>query len=362
MKTTSFLKQLGMAPLAVAAMMLPGAGLAADAWFPYPAEQTEPAFAADGTRSAVTYEALDKAEKAWNICAALPHMKDAYWLGVDYGLIEEARRLGVKMNITEAGGYTELANQISQIEDCVAGGADAVIIGAISSDGLNSVISEVADQGIPVIDVINGISSDKLTAKALVSFATMGSEIGNYLAEKHPEGSDEVTVGWFPGPAGAGWVEAANTGFMQAVEGSAVKVLEPRYGDTGKEAQLKLVEDVLQANPDMDYIAGTAVTAEAAQGLIRERGLMGETGILAFYLTPGVWTGIERGFITAAPADSMVIQARMAVDQAVRALEGKDYIKHVGPKIFVINQDNINDTDRSAVLPPEDFSPVFSVE
>jgi protein TorT len=233
----------------------------------------------------VTYVALDKAEKAWSICAALPHMKDAYWLGVDYGLVEEARRLGVKLNVTEAGGYTELANQISQIEDCVAGGADAVIIGAISFDGLNSVISEVTSKGIPVIDVVNGVSSQDIAAKALVSFNTMGSEIGNYLAEKHPEGSEEVVVGWFPGPAGAGWVEAANTGFMDAVAGSAVKVLEPRYGDTGKETQLKLVEDVLQANPEVNYIAGTAVTAEAAQGVIRARGLMDQVGILSFYLT-----------------------------------------------------------------------------
>lgn len=362
MKTTSRINLLRFASLAVSAAMLPASAMAAEAWFPYPAEQTEPAFAADGVRSPVTYEALEKAEKAWNICASLPHMKDAYWLGVDYGLVEEARRLGVKLNVTDAGGYTELANQISQIEDCVAGGADAVIIGAISSDGLNSVISEVADKGIPVIDVINGISSDKISGKALVSFHTMGTEIGKYLAEKHPEGSDEVTIGWFPGPAGAGWVEAANTGFMAAVEGSAVNVLEPRYGDTGKEAQLKLVEDVLQANPDVDYIAGTAVTADVAQSAIRSRGLTDQVGILAFYLTPGVWTGIERGFITAAPADSMVIQSRMAVDQAVRILEGKDYIKHVGPKIYVINQDNIADTDRNTVLPPEGFSPVFSVE
>ncbi len=347
---------------ALTAAFLPGAALAQDAWFPYPAEETTPAFDAGGTRSAVTYEALDKSEKAWSICAVLPHMKDAYFLGVDYGLVEEARRLGVKLNVTEAGGYTELATQISQIEDCVAGGADAVIVGAISFDGLNSVIAEVAGKGIPVIDVINGVSSQDIAAKALVSFNTMGSEIGKYLAEKHPAGSDEVTVGWFPGPAGAGWVEAANTGFMAAVEGSAVTVLEPRYGDTGKEAQLKLVEDVLQANPEVDYIAGTAVTAEAAQGALRSRGLAEQTGILAFYLTPGVWTGIERGFITAAPADSMVIQARMAVDQAVRILEGKDVIKHVGPRIFVINQDNIAETDRSTVLPPEDFSPVFSVQ
>ncbi|WP_066702819.1 TMAO reductase system periplasmic protein TorT [Celeribacter ethanolicus] len=334
----------------------------AEDWYPYEAEEVTPAFSTDGTASAVTYTPLEKADEAYDICVSFPHMKDAYWLGVDYGVTEEAKRLGVKMNLVEAGGYTELAKQVSQIEDCVAAGADAVIIGAISYDGLNNVIKETAAKGIPVIDVINGVSSPDISAKSLVSFYTMGFETGKYLAEKHPAGSDPAKVGWFPGPAGAGWVEAANSGFMEAVKGSAVEVLEPRYGDTGKEAQLKLVEDVLQSDPDVSYLAGTAVTAEAAQGLLRERGLTDEIGLLAFYMTPGVYTGIQRGMIAAAPADSMVIQGRIAMDQAVRIIEGKDYVQHVGPKIFVVDSDNIGDLSRDAILPPEGFRPVFSVE
>lgn len=343
---------------------LPATAYADAAWYPYPAEEVSPAFAADGTTSEVTYEALAAAAKPWNICVSFPHMKDAYWLGVNYGVADEAERLGVNLNVVEAGGYTELNRQISQIEDCVSGGADAVVVGAISFDGLNNVIGEVAAKGIPVIDVINGVSSGDIKAKSLVSFKTMGYETGAYLASKHPAGSDAVKVGWFPGPAGAGWVEAAHAGFMEAVEGSAVEVLEPRFGDTGKETQLKLVEDVLQANPEVRYLAGTAVTAEAAQGLIRERGLSGlkgEVDLLAFYMTPGVYTGIERDFILAAPADSMVVQGRIAIDQAVRILEGKDYVQHVGPKIFVVDPSNIGEVERTNILPPNGFSPVFTV-
>jgi protein TorT len=343
------------------AVAIPATAFAEGEWFPYDALEVTPAFSADGTVSAVTYTPLESAEKAWNICVSFPHMKDAYWLGVNYGVSAEAARLGVNMNNVEAGGYTELAKQITQIEDCVAGGADAVVIGAISFDGLNNVIGEVVGQGIPVIDVVNGVSSSDISAKSLVSFKVMGAETGRYLAEKHPAGSEAVKVGWFPGPAGAGWVEAAHAGFMEAVEGSAVVVLEPRFGDTGKEAQLKLVEDVLQADPDVRYLAGTAVTAEAAQGLIRERSLQGKVDLLAFYMTPGVYTGIERGFILAAPADSMVVQGRIAIDQAVRILEGKEYVQHVGPKIFVVDPSNIADVPRGDILPPEGFSPVFSV-
>ncbi len=340
---------------------IPLSALAEGAWYPYDAEEVTPAFSADGSVSPVVYTPLEAAEKAWNICVSFPHMKDAYWLGVDYGVADEAARLGVNLNIVEAGGYTELNRQLSQIEDCVSSGADAVVVGAISYDGLNNVIGEVTSKGIPVIDVINGVSSTDISAKSLVSFRTMGFETGAYLAANHPAGSDPVKVGWFPGPAGAGWVEAAHAGFMEAVEGSAVEVLEPRFGDTGKETQLKLVEDVLQANPEVRYLAGTAVTAEAAQGLIRERGLKGKVDLLAFYMTPGVYTGIKRGFILAAPADSMVIQGRVAIDQAVRILEGKEYVKHVGPKIFVVDPSNIEDVSRENILPPEGFSPVFTV-
>lgn len=348
--------------LATSVMALAISGSAfAESWYPYPAQAIEPPFAADGKSVDVSYTPVEKAEKPWNICVSFPHMKDAYWLGVDYGVAEQAKDAGVKMNLVEAGGYTELNKQISQIEDCVAGGAQAVVIGAISFDGLNNLVSEIKKKNIPVIDVINGISSPDVTAKSLVSFYTMGFETGAYLAKKHPAGSEEVKVGWFPGPAGAGWVEAANKGFLEAIKGSAVVALEPKYGDTGKEAQLKLVEDALQANPDIRYIAGTAVTAEAAQGLIRERDLKGKVDLLAFYMTPGVYEGIKRGFILAAPADSMVIQGRIAIDQAIRALEGKEFVKHVGPKIFVVDPSNIETVPQTNILPPDGYKPVFSV-
>ena len=348
--------------LAAALVVLGAAPARAADWFPYQAEAVNPPFAADGKTSMVEYVPLKKASKKWDICVSFPHMKDAYWLGVDYGVVEEARRLGVKMELSEAGGYTNLNKQISQIEDCVARGASAVVIGAISADGLNNLVKTITAKKIPVIDVINGINSPDVSAKSLVSFYTMGQSAGEYLAKLHPAGGKPAKVGWFPGPAGAGWVEAAHKGFMDAVKGSALQVLDPKYGDTGKEAQSKLVEDVLQGNPDLAYIAGTAVTAEAAQGIVRSRNLEKKVKIMAFYMTPGVYDGIQKGRIMAAPADSMVIQGRIAIDQAVRLLEGKDVVKHVGPKIFVVDQTNIKTVKHDTILPPVSFKPVFTVK
>ncbi|MCR9212290.1 MAG: TMAO reductase system periplasmic protein TorT [Proteobacteria bacterium] len=345
---------------AMATVIGAGSATAAD-WYPYPVQIWEPAFDMSSPRNDIEYQPLDKAAEKWDICVSFPHMKDAYWLAVNYGVAAEAERLGVQMQLVEAGGYTNLNTQISQIEDCVASGADAVIIGAISFDGMNNLVKEIRGKGVPVIDIINGMSSKELSAKSLVSFGEMGFKAGEYIAKKHPKGSEPVKVAWFPGPPGAGWVEAGNKGFQDAVKGSAIEVVETKYGDTGKEVQLKLVEDTLEAHPDIEYVVGTAVTAEAAVGLLRSRDLLDDIKIMSYYFTPGVYQGINRGQILAAPTDSPVIQGRVAVDLAVRILEKKDYQKHVGPKLYVIDDGNVKSFDRNSSLAPDSFKPTFSV-
>lgn len=347
--------------IGVAALMLGVQAASAEDWAPVTVDVWTEAFNMESPRKEMQYTPLESASGDWDICVSFPHMKDAYWTAVDYGVVEESRRLGVKMQLVEAGGYTNLNKQISQIEDCVAGGADAVVIGAISFDGLNNLVGQLREQNIPVIDVINGMSSPELSAKSLVSFGEMGFKAGKYVADLH-EGGESVKVAWFPGPAGAGWVEAGNAGFQEAIADSNIEVVETKYGDTGKEVQLKLIEDTLEAHPDIKYVIGTAVTAEAAVGLLRSRGLLGDIKIMSYYFTPGVYQGILRGQILAAPTDSTVIQGRIAIDQAVRILEGKDFEKHVGPQLYVIDDSNVKSFDRDAALAPDSFRPVFTVD
>jgi protein TorT len=337
------------------------AASAAGNWYPFKVDVWDELFP-KGAGKQVEYSPLDKASKKWDICVSFPHMKDAYWLAVDYGVVAESQRLGVKMTLVEAGGYTNLPKQISQIEDCVAAGAQGVVIGAISQDGLNNLVKEIRGKNIPVIDVINGISAPELSAKSLVSFYDMGLQAAKYIAKQHPAGSGKVKVAWFPGPPGAGWVEDGNKGFLEGVKGSDIEVVETKYGDTGKEVQLKLVEDTLESYPDIKYIVGTSPTADAAIGLLRDRGLTDKINVMSYYFTPPVYEGIKAGTILAAPTDSAVIQGRVAIDQVVRLLEGKEVYKRVSPQIYVIDKSNIGSFDYNSSLAPPDFKPTFSVD
>ena len=56
----------------------------------------------------VNYQPLEKAQKKWRICASYPHLKDSYWLSVNYGMVLEAERLGVALQVVEAGRLGQL--------------------------------------------------------------------------------------------------------------------------------------------------------------------------------------------------------------------------------------------------------------
>lgn len=312
--------------------------------------------------SEVEYLPLEKASKPLRLCVSFPHMKDAFWLAANYGVVEEAKRLGVAVQVLDAGGYTALNNQISQVENCVAGGGNAVVLGAISEEGSANLVAELAKKNIPVIDAFNGVKSDKIAARVLTSPRNEGLRAGQYLAGQHPAGSPVVRVAWFPGPAGAGFVQLFNDGFNEAIKGSAIELVETKYGDLGKEVQSRLIEDVLQTHKNIDYIAGGAVTAEAAVPVLRARGLAGKTKVVSVYLTPGVYQNLTAGRIEASGMAPVVLTARIAVDQAVRAAQGDPLLKNVEPIGQVYGSADAKQIPLDEVLAPASFKPVFTVK
>lgn len=318
-----------------------------------PFDDTSPAVAVD-------YRPLARAEQPWRLCVLYPHLKDAYWLSVNFGMVEEAERLGVAFDVFEAGGYPNVTRQIDQLKGCAGEEFDAVILGAVSYAGLTPAVEEIAGSK-PVVAAVNDIDDSGITAKASVPWYDMGAAAGRFIASRHPAGSRKVTVAWFPGPDGAGWVRFVEAGFREAIAESSAEVAATRFGDTGLEQQVLLVEEVLDEFPQIDYLVGSGPMAEAAVSLLRARGKSGQVGVVSTYLSHGVYRGLMRGRILAAPTDSPVLQGRLSVEMAVRALEGQLTVAHAGPAISVLTPDTVSGTPVAESLAPASFVPVFSL-
>jgi len=330
-------------------------------WHPLEIDVWDPPFNKELKRKSGTYKALEKASRKWRICVSIPHLKDPYWAAVNYGLIDQAKQLGVSLRLVEAGGYGHLDVQRKQIEDCMASGADGLIVSGISAVGLNDLVARYYDGGKVVIDMINGLATDKVTARAGVDFWDTGFVAASYIVNLQKKTSKPARVAWFPGPEGAAWVGQGDKGFRAGIKGSNVELVATHFGDTGRAAQRKLIKEVLANNTKLDFIVGTTVSAVEAVDQLRKSGRNKEVKVLSYYYGPGVHKGIKRGSVVAAPTDLQALQARMSVDLAVRALEGKPYPKHIAPKVIMVDKSNFRSFDESTSLPPRGFRPIFSI-
>jgi protein TorT len=259
----------------------------------------------DAARTQQTYTLLPYKDRDWTVCVSLPHIKDSYWLAVNYGVTDQAKHLGINMRLSHAGGYDNIELQKQQILECVAHGGNAVVAASVTRDGLNSLVETLAKRGIPTVDLVNGISSPAVAAHATVDYGEMGRNVAVYITRNLTHAQSPAKLAWLPGPYLAGWVQDGNKGFRETLP------------------------------------------QQAAQ--------------MSYYLTAGVYRGIKRGQILAAPTDSPVLQGRIAIDQAIRILEKQPYGYHVSPVIHMIDERNLDTYPRSHSLAPSGFRPTFVV-
>ena len=195
----------------------------------------------------------------------LPHGKDNYWWGVAWGLAQEAERLNITLGIYEAGGYLHLDKQREQLQHCRRLKADAFIVAAISATGLEQELQQLAQDGIPVVDLVNGIDSAHVSARSLVSFADMAATAALYVFNRQHNATTALKIGWLPGPAEAKWVQDAEMGLHAALQGKNALLQHGGYGATESFVQANLVQNFFRFNKqDVDVVIANAVAAELA--------------------------------------------------------------------------------------------------
>lgn len=317
-----------------------------------------------------------------NIAVLFPHLKDPFWVAVNYGIWHEAKRLGVGIHLQHAGGYRNLGKQVKQLESVLANDSiDGVIIGAVQykKRKLEDIYQKFHQKGIPIVSVINDSYTPTIQAKAVVSWRDLGFQAGKYLVEH--SGEKKIKVAVFPGPKGSGWAPDSYDGFLQAIEESGskhrIEIMKPIWGDTGDKAQRHQVNFILKRNENIDYIVGNALAAAAAvtqgpngepAGIDKYQQSHPGLQVISTYIIQGVYDLIEQKKILASSTDLMKDQGIMAVDMMVRILNGEipgsrgiSFPFRSGPIVPIITQSNIHQWAYEKLFGSRDFEAIFDL-
>ncbi|MES2012700.1 MAG: TMAO reductase system periplasmic protein TorT [Pseudomonadota bacterium] len=312
------------------------------------------------------YAIASPASKPWRVAFLFPHIKDPYWIGCSYGVISEAKRLGIAVDILLANGYDDTAGQLRNMDEAITAKYDAIVISPTSMTANNASITKARSQGIPVFELANDSSSDDLKMKVTTSLKGMGKDATEWIInDAKKRGLKAINIALLPGPVDAGWVKGEVDGTREAARNASIKVniVDIKYGDSGRVKQSQLATQLLtEHGKKLDYILGCTGCAPAVILPLKQAGLNTKVRVVAYDLTREIAGLIHKGEIVAAVDTKAVSQARVTTNAVVNFLEGrtKELPNTILIKLGLVDSSNYATYPFDTSTAPEDYPPVIS--
>lgn len=289
------------------------------------------------------------------IAVMLPAAGDPYFKLKSFGYIDEGKKLGYDVKIYDAGGYGNLQKQVSQIEDVITRKVAGIVLVPASSDGTVPVVEKAVAAGIPVINDGIATHSDKVTGFVGEPSYVMTELLAAYTADKL---GGQGNVVMLSGPSGLDLTKLRVDGFKDYLaKYPGMKVVAEKFTSTASAEALTTMQDYLQAHPDLKavYTFNGPIAVGAVQALRAAGKKPGEVLVLTTDMEVETERLIEEGWIQATIVSQPVTMARLAVQRAVEAAEGKTIPKETLTQASMITSSTAKTVDLSGQSVPADW-------
>lgn len=301
------------------------------------------------------------ADKPYKIGVSVPHLKSSYFVNNAYGIFKEAEKSGCKsVTFLAAKGYDDLETQISQTENLVELGVDAIISAPISSEGNIRSLEEAIKRGIQVF--FFGQSCDIRDHSGM--FAPNNFIMGQMQAEwtaRKLGGKGKVIL--LSGPAGANWTIVNYEGIMAGFSKyPGIEIIDQKWSDVDPAIGMEITEKMMTIYPEVDAFICSDVIGHGSAQAVRAAGKQDEILVVMTYPENATLSMIEKGLVDYAINTPLVATTEMLVSHVIRMLNNPSD-KLAGAIFFVdaieITKENVNTIDLSRVFAPVDWTVPF---
>lgn len=270
-------------------------------------------------------------------------LQHQFFIDIDNGIKKAAEELGV--NLLTNDPNQDLAKQVAAVEDYIQKGVDGLILMATDNAGVVPVIEEAHDKGIPVITADAVVESPSVATFIGTANYNAGLELGNYFKEyleKNRKDDDEIKIGVVTSIQA--YVQQDRLkGFKDALKDVEKVVFLNDQPGYDREESMRAVENILQANPDVDFIFATAENSVLGSLAAIESANAKDIKILGFDVNKEAAAGIKNGHILAMIQQQPELIGELAVKAAVDAINGKELEKNIDVPVILMDQENVEE-------------------
>lgn len=269
-----------------------------------------------------------------------PGSGNPFWAAVEAGAMERAKELGVDVIVLAPPQESDIQSQISQIEDQLTKGIDAMALAPTDPNALKPVVDQAQKQGVGVVFI------DTKGVNEGVSFIGTNNENGAALAAdyicKAVEKGSEVAIlqGIITQSTGQARAKGSHDGMTAC--GLKVVAEQPADWDTGK-AQ-SVMENILTGNPNIKAVfASNDNMALGAVQAIKSAGLAGKIVVVGFDANPNAAESVLAGDMAATVAQNPKNMGRFGVEYALKVKHGEKIDAVIDTGTVLVTKDNAAD-------------------
>ncbi|MEK7794595.1 MAG: ABC transporter substrate-binding protein [Candidatus Hydrogenedentota bacterium] len=264
-----------------------------------------------------------------------------FWLTVKQGGEAAGKELGVEIIWTGPAKETEVARQISIVQDMVSRPVNAIVMAACDANALVDTIKSAMDAGVPVVTIDSGVNSD-VPVSFVATDNIKGAEIAAATLSDLIGG--EGKVGLLPFVPGAATSEMREQGFKQGLaKFPNVELVSTLHTNSDVAKALAVTSDMLTAHPDLKGIfAANEPGAIGAIQALEAAGKAGAVKIVAFDASAEELDALRRGVIHALIVQDPYRMGHDGVKAAIDHLEGRPIEKRIDTGVTVVTLDNLD--------------------
>lgn len=276
--------------------------------------------------------------------------RNDFWTSLIDGAELAAEEFDVEIEVVGGSTEEDVDGQIRKIKESIEKEPDAILVAPCDYSKTSDVLQQVVDNGIPLILLDSVIDRDIAVSVVSTDNHLAGKELGEFTRKLLDEDSVIGIVGHVKGTSTA--IEREE-GIKEGLSEDVEKIADIVYCDSSYEKAYSLTTDMLNYYPDINIIVGTNEYATVgATRAVKDMGLAGKVKMVGFDNSVEEIQLLEEDVIQGIIIQKPFNIGYLGVDQAVKAITGKDTEKEVDSGCKLITKENMYEEENQRLLYP----------
>ena len=335
------MKKMKLVVLAVVIAMLFSMMAACSAPAAEPSEaasQSAEASVAPSDGAAADASAEPAAKDAYNFVFLSPNQGNPFWVSVSEGVKQTAEAKGATVTVYDA--QDDPAKQVSQAEDAILAGVDALFVSPYETDTGTAITEKANEANIPVFILDTGAEGD------YTAFITSDNKQGGKVAAEYllENTGDDRNIAELQGLIGRVIPAQRGVGFNEVMDEKGVKVNYVQPADFNRSKGMDLMDTFLTQDPAINAVfCWNDEMALGAKEAIAAHGLTDKVLLIGFDATDEGLQAVKDGEMAATVAQNPFGFGEMGVELAYKHFNGESFEKDVLIECELITKDNVDE-------------------